>query len=393
MSAHPHQHQPLGLQQQQLPQATQQQPNSTSKATAPPPPTRKSASNRRITKRPRTILNAAQRYDFREAFKQSQKPCRKVREQLADKTGLSVRVVQVWFQNERAKMKKMQRRQQQQHALGKTGSGGSGCTGKSGKSSTGKNRKKVTKSSDENNQSMNADSENSDEDEDDSLADSEDLDEEDEDEDDEDEEEDSELEENDEDEMNDGTHNLLHNDENNNNNNNNIELLTGKMVGGKRRKLENKAASGMSLLAVSGQTLQTTTNLIYQSEQVKNGQYDAMMALNGGNIEQSEIQHHMNHRQAFSPQMIDCGNSSGGANYAVLSKPSAMDMPTTQMLLYGNGNGMMDQPSSMQHQNLHNHHHGVLGVGHHQLGHHMHHHQQNPIECLYSMQNSYFCSS
>ncbi len=74
---------------------------------------RKSATSRRITKRPRTILNAVQRYDFREAFKQSPKPCRKVREHLASKTGLSVRVVQVWFQNERAKVKKMQRRQQQ----------------------------------------------------------------------------------------------------------------------------------------------------------------------------------------------------------------------------------------------------------------------------------------
>ena len=63
-----------------------------------------------MTKRPRTILNAVQRYDFREAFKLSQKPCRKVREHLASRTGLSVRVVQVWFQNERAKVKKIQRR-------------------------------------------------------------------------------------------------------------------------------------------------------------------------------------------------------------------------------------------------------------------------------------------
>lgn len=78
----------------------------------------KKSGSRRVTKRPRTILNAAQRYDFREAFKQSQKPCRKVREHLADKTGLSVRVVQVWFQNERAKMKKMQRRQQQMSKFG-----------------------------------------------------------------------------------------------------------------------------------------------------------------------------------------------------------------------------------------------------------------------------------
>ncbi|XP_026684827.1 LIM homeobox transcription factor 1-alpha-like, partial [Diaphorina citri] len=41
-------------------------------------------------------------------------PCRKVREALAKDTGLSVRVVQVWFQNQRAKMKKIQRKAKQQ---------------------------------------------------------------------------------------------------------------------------------------------------------------------------------------------------------------------------------------------------------------------------------------
>ena len=95
-------------------------------------------SSRRITKRPRTILNAIQRYDFREAFKQSPKPCRKVREHLADRTGLSVRVVQVWFQNERAKMKKMQRRQQQSMA-------NSGANGISKKNDGSKKRKKSSK--------------------------------------------------------------------------------------------------------------------------------------------------------------------------------------------------------------------------------------------------------
>ena len=47
---------------------------------------------------------------FKASFEISPKPCRKVREALAKDTGLSVRVVQVWFQNQRAKMKKMQRR-------------------------------------------------------------------------------------------------------------------------------------------------------------------------------------------------------------------------------------------------------------------------------------------
>lgn len=50
-------------------------------------------------KRPRTILNAAQRKSFKIAFEKSPKPSRKVREQLARETGLSVRVVQVWMQS------------------------------------------------------------------------------------------------------------------------------------------------------------------------------------------------------------------------------------------------------------------------------------------------------
>ncbi|KAK0146474.1 LIM homeobox transcription factor 1-beta [Merluccius polli] len=65
-------------------------------------------------KRPRTILSTPQRRTFKASFEVSPKPCRKVRESLAMETGLSVRVVQVWFQNQRAKMKKLARRQQQQ---------------------------------------------------------------------------------------------------------------------------------------------------------------------------------------------------------------------------------------------------------------------------------------
>ena len=55
-------------------------------------------------KRPRTILTSQQREDFKAAFEITPKPCRKVREQLSNETGLSVRVVQVWFQNQRAKV-------------------------------------------------------------------------------------------------------------------------------------------------------------------------------------------------------------------------------------------------------------------------------------------------
>ncbi|XP_061681790.1 LIM homeobox transcription factor 1-alpha [Syngnathoides biaculeatus] len=65
-------------------------------------------------KRPRTILTTQQRRIFKASFEVSSKPCRKVRETLAADTGLTVRVVQVWFQNQRAKMKKLARRQQQQ---------------------------------------------------------------------------------------------------------------------------------------------------------------------------------------------------------------------------------------------------------------------------------------
>ncbi|CAB3400420.1 unnamed protein product [Caenorhabditis bovis] len=67
----------------------------------------RSEHHRKTPKRPRTILNALQRKQFKAAFEKSSKPSRKVREQLAKETGLSVRVVQVWFQNQRAKMKKM----------------------------------------------------------------------------------------------------------------------------------------------------------------------------------------------------------------------------------------------------------------------------------------------
>ncbi|XP_046998518.1 LIM/homeobox protein Lhx3-like [Schistocerca americana] len=75
---------------------------------------------RRGPKRPRTILTTQQRRAFKASFEVSPKPCRKVREALAKETGLSVRIVQVWFQNQRAKMKKIQKKARQE---GKPGSG------------------------------------------------------------------------------------------------------------------------------------------------------------------------------------------------------------------------------------------------------------------------------
>merc|ERR1712223_719932 len=94
-------------------------------------PTGRQRDGRRGPKRPRTILTAAQRRQFKASFEVSPRPCRKVREVLAKETGLSVRVVQVWFQNQRAKMKKMQRRGK----LEKDGSGGK--KSKDGKSASG----------------------------------------------------------------------------------------------------------------------------------------------------------------------------------------------------------------------------------------------------------------
>lgn len=88
---------------------------------------------RRGPKRPRTILTSAQRRQFKASFEVSPKPCRKVREALAKETGLSVRVVQVWFQNQRAKMKKLQRRAKQQQQQDQNGKKSDGKNGEDGK--------------------------------------------------------------------------------------------------------------------------------------------------------------------------------------------------------------------------------------------------------------------
>ncbi len=58
-----------------------------------------------------------------------------VREALAKETGLSVRVVQVWFQNQRAKMKKMQRRGKVDKDGKKTKDGGDKSKSSDGKES------------------------------------------------------------------------------------------------------------------------------------------------------------------------------------------------------------------------------------------------------------------
>lgn len=95
---------------------------------------------RRGPKRPRTILTSAQRRQFKASFEISPKPCRKVREALAKDTGLSVRVVQVWFQNQRAKMKKLQRKAKQGGGSG--GGGGGDGDGKGDKEGKGEKEEK-----------------------------------------------------------------------------------------------------------------------------------------------------------------------------------------------------------------------------------------------------------
>ncbi|XP_023665371.1 LIM/homeobox protein Lhx3-like isoform X2 [Paramormyrops kingsleyae] len=60
-------------------------------------------------KRPRTTITAKQLETLKLAYNNSPKPARHVREQLSSETGLDMRVVQVWFQNRRAKEKRLKK--------------------------------------------------------------------------------------------------------------------------------------------------------------------------------------------------------------------------------------------------------------------------------------------
>lgn len=60
-------------------------------------------------KRPRTTISAKSLDTLKQAYQASSKPARHIREQLALQTGLDMRVVQVWFQNRRAKEKRLKK--------------------------------------------------------------------------------------------------------------------------------------------------------------------------------------------------------------------------------------------------------------------------------------------
>jgi hypothetical protein len=61
------------------------------------------------SKRPRTTISAKQLDVLKQAYNNSSKPPRHIREQLAAETNLDMRVVQVWFQNRRAKEKRLKK--------------------------------------------------------------------------------------------------------------------------------------------------------------------------------------------------------------------------------------------------------------------------------------------
>ncbi|MGH0142333.1 UNVERIFIED_CONTAM: hypothetical protein FKN15_039228, partial [Acipenser sinensis] len=56
---------------------------------------------------PRTTIKAKQLETLKAAFTATPKPTRHIREQLAQETGLNMRVIQVWFQNRRSKERRM----------------------------------------------------------------------------------------------------------------------------------------------------------------------------------------------------------------------------------------------------------------------------------------------
>jgi len=68
-------------------------------------------------KRPRTTITSQQLDALKRAYNDSAKPARQVRERLSAVTGLDIRVVQVWFQNRRAKEKRLRKDVGRHHHL------------------------------------------------------------------------------------------------------------------------------------------------------------------------------------------------------------------------------------------------------------------------------------
>ncbi|KAK3743810.1 hypothetical protein RRG08_043541 [Elysia crispata] len=82
------------------------------------------------TTRVRTVLNEKQLHTLRTCYNANPRPDALMKEQLTEMTGLSPRVIRVWFQNKRCKDKKRsilmkQMQQQQEKRLNATGQAGS----------------------------------------------------------------------------------------------------------------------------------------------------------------------------------------------------------------------------------------------------------------------------
>lgn len=67
---------------------------------------RADADDSQSSKKPRTTISARQLDALRKAYEDCAKPGRQAREKTSYETGLDMRVVQVWFQNRRAKEKR-----------------------------------------------------------------------------------------------------------------------------------------------------------------------------------------------------------------------------------------------------------------------------------------------